>query len=84
MARTAPASTKERQSQASAEPANSRVNEVSFESRPDSGSQESVQDAVARLAYSYWLERQGSNQGSAEEDWLRAERELRARENSRG
>jgi Protein of unknown function (DUF2934) len=32
-------------------------------------------EAVARLAYSYWLERGGAG-GSSEEDWLRAEREL--------
>jgi hypothetical protein len=31
--------------------------------------------AVARLAYSYW-EARGFVGGSAEEDWLRAEREL--------
>jgi hypothetical protein len=30
------------------------------------------------LAYQYWLERGGA-EGSAYEDWLRAERELRAR-----
>ncbi len=48
------------------------------------GSQESVQDAVARLAYNYWLERRDTNEGSAEEDWLRAEREIRASETSRG
>ena len=33
-------------------------------------------DAVARLAYSYW-EARGFVGGSPEEDWLRAERELR-------
>ena len=32
--------------------------------------------AIARLAYSYWVAR-GYNGGSAEEDWLRAEREIR-------
>lgn len=32
-------------------------------------------DEVARLAYSYW-EMRGGQYGSAEEDWLRAEREL--------
>jgi hypothetical protein len=35
-------------------------------------------EEIARLAYSYYLER-GSDGGSAEEDWLRAEREVRAR-----
>ncbi len=31
---------------------------------------------IARLAYSYWLERGGQG-GSPEDDWLRAEQELR-------
>jgi hypothetical protein len=35
-------------------------------------------DAVARLAYSYWLERGGQG-GSAVEDWARAEAALRAK-----
>jgi len=35
-------------------------------------------DEIARLAYSYWEER-GCQGGSSEEDWLRAEQELRAR-----
>lgn len=39
-------------------------------------------DVIARLAYSYWLER-GDADGSAEEDWLRAERELREKKSSR-
>jgi hypothetical protein len=34
------------------------------------------QDEIARLAYSYW-EARGYAGGSSEEDWLRAERELR-------
>ena len=33
-------------------------------------------EAVARLAYSYW-EARGFAGGSAEEDWLRAEEEIR-------
>ena len=36
---------------------------------------ESFQDAVARLAYSYW-EARGCQGGSPEADWLRAEQEL--------
>jgi hypothetical protein len=36
------------------------------------------QDAIARLAYSYW-EARGYAGGSPEEDWLRAERELTAK-----
>lgn len=34
-------------------------------------------DEVAQLAYSYW-EARGYQGGSSEEDWLRAEQELRA------
>jgi hypothetical protein len=41
------------------------------------------QEAIARLAHSYWLERQNGHEGSAEEDWLRAERELRERNPAR-
>jgi hypothetical protein len=37
---------------------------------------EPSREAIARLAYLYWLDR-GGQQGSAEEDWLRAEQELR-------
>jgi hypothetical protein len=33
-------------------------------------------DEIARLAYLYWLER-GCQNGSAEEDWFRAEQQLR-------
>lgn len=39
---------------------------------------EPSREAVAALAYSYWVER-GYNGGSSEEDWLRAEQELRNR-----
>jgi len=35
-------------------------------------------EEIARLAYSYW-EARGGEGGSAEEDWLRAEQELRRR-----
>jgi hypothetical protein len=38
---------------------------------------EITNDAVAQLAYSYWADR-GYQGGSPEEDWLRAEQELRA------
>jgi hypothetical protein len=37
---------------------------------------EPSQDEIASLAYSYW-EARGYTGGSSEEDWLRAERELR-------
>jgi len=36
-----------------------------------------TRDEIARLAYAYWEER-GKPLGSAEEDWVRAEGELRA------
>ena len=35
-------------------------------------------EEIARLAYSYW-EARGSSPGSAEEDWYRAEEELKRR-----
>jgi hypothetical protein len=31
---------------------------------------------IANLAYGYWLDRQHSGEGSPDDDWLRAEREL--------
>jgi Protein of unknown function (DUF2934) len=34
-------------------------------------------EAIARLAYSYW-EARGFTGGSAEQDWLRAEQEIRS------
>jgi hypothetical protein len=37
---------------------------------------EPSEDEIASLAYSYW-EARGYTGGSSEEDWLRAERELR-------
>jgi Protein of unknown function (DUF2934) len=40
-------------------------------------SMQPVRDEVARLAYSYW-EARGCQGGSAEEDWLRAEMEIRS------
>jgi hypothetical protein len=39
---------------------------------------EPSRDEIARLAYVYWLER-GCQNGSAEEDWFRAEQQLRQR-----
>ena len=35
-------------------------------------------DEIARLAHSYWLSRKHED-GSAEDDWLRAEKEFRER-----
>lgn len=34
-------------------------------------------EEIARLAYSYW-EARGSQDGSAQDDWLRAEQEIRS------
>lgn len=39
---------------------------------------EPSREEIARLAYTYWESRNHQG-GSAEEDWLRAERELRSR-----
>jgi len=39
---------------------------------------EPVYETVAALAYSYW-EARGCQGGSPEEDWLRAEQEVRTR-----
>ena len=55
-----------------AEPANEAVGTVAR------GNVEIEPEEIARLAYSYWEER-NSEEASAEEDWLRAERQLRAR-----
>lgn len=41
------------------------------------GNAEIEPEEIARLAYLYW-EARGSDSGSPEEDWLRAERQLRA------
>ena len=41
-----------------------------------SNRQELKMEEIARLAYSYW-EARGCQGGSSEEDWLRAEQELR-------
>jgi hypothetical protein len=34
-------------------------------------------EEIAKLAYHYWLAREGRGTGSPEEDWLRAEQDLR-------
>jgi predicted chitinase len=43
---------------------------------PEVNGHELEAQEIARLAYSYW-EARGCKAGSAEEDWLRAEQELR-------
>jgi len=37
-------------------------------------------DQIAKLAYHYWMQREGRGSGSAEEDWYRAEQELRGQQ----
>jgi hypothetical protein len=51
--------------------------EVAFVESATEVTTEVTNDVVARLAYSYW-EARGYQGGSPEEDWLRAEQELRA------
>lgn len=51
---------------------------------PQSGTQGAGADReqIAALAYEYWLEG-GRREGTAEDDWLRAEREIRSRPQQR-
>jgi hypothetical protein len=56
---------------------------VSTSPAPVNGSAEgSLRDRIERLAYSYW-EQRGCQDGSAEEDWYRAEAEIAAEEADR-
>jgi hypothetical protein len=80
MARTAPLSTQESVEQATLEREMSAGQLPSSELMTSPALGEPVQEAIAGLAYSYWLERRGSEQGSAEEDWFRAEREISTRQ----
>ena len=54
-------------------PAASRANGPEPAATADDGA---LQEAIATLAYSYW-ESRGYQGGSAEDDWLRAEAEVR-------
>ncbi len=54
-----------------------RPTSVEVSGTPEVAPAASTSDAVARLAYTYW-EARGYQGGSPEQDWLRAERELRA------
>jgi hypothetical protein len=59
-----------------AQPAVSEPPVLPVEPAPEMSASED--GAVARLAYSYW-EARGCEGGSPEEDWFRAEQELRSR-----
>jgi hypothetical protein len=59
-------------------PALTKDNEAQAAGSPLPHSDASEHEEIARLAYSYW-EARGCTGGSAEEDWLRAEREYRRR-----
>lgn len=48
-----------------------------MEGEPGANTRALGEEAIARLAYQLWLER-GSPEGSAEDDWFRAEKALRA------
>jgi len=52
------------------------TSEISSKDSNSADGTEIDREAVARLAYSYW-EARGFAGGSAEEDWLRAEQEIR-------
>lgn len=54
--------------------ATARVRDRSDLPRETAGAQPSQED-IARLAYQYWIEG-GQRQGTAEDDWRRAEHEL--------
>jgi Protein of unknown function (DUF2934) len=79
-AAAAPARRPKRATRSSVESSTIEVSTPEF-STPEVVSVESVieisNEAVAQLAYSYWVAR-GYQGGSPEEDWLRAEQELRA------
>lgn len=83
MARSAHAPARQRAQTPAVETQEDEVPQVSneAESQPEAqgSAQEPDQESIAVLAYSFWLERQGGGQGSAEEDWLRAEHEIRAK-----
>lgn len=51
--------------------------------QPYTNGSEPAPEAIARLAYSYW-EARGCQGGSPEEDWFRAETELKAQDAASG
>lgn len=62
-------------------PAAPRSSEISAGSSAYAAEQQLSHDDIARLAYSLWQAR-GCPIGNSEEDWLRAEQELRRRATS--
>jgi len=52
-----------------------RTSPARYETRPQRAP---AHEEIARLAYSYW-EGRGRHDGAAEDDWYRAERELKGR-----
>ena len=46
--------------------------------QPSAGKHEPTHAEISHLAHQYWQER-GHNHGSHEDDWVRAERELKSR-----
>jgi len=75
-ARRKSVSTKRVAHPSSVETSNTPVSETAV--APIAAAAESFQEAVARLAFSYW-EARGCQGGSPEADWLRAEQELRSK-----
>jgi hypothetical protein len=65
----------EEKSVPAAAPADAPFSDPSVQSTPEDSTPE--QDEIARLAYSYW-EARGGGDGLAEDDWYRAESELKA------
>ena len=59
-------------------PAAPSVEPSTLKPAPVTRAYEPSYDEIATLAYSYWTER-GFQGGSPEDDWLRAEQELRTR-----
>ena len=53
------------------------------EGKPGANRRAPGEEAIARLAYQLWLER-GSAEGSAEDDWFRAEEALRTASETAG
>lgn len=76
---TAPAASAQETQEIKAQPESATMTPIAMET-PRNGNGAGYTpagDEIARLAYSYW-EARGYQGGSPEEDWLRAEQELRS------